>query len=207
MLLAGGHSRVNPYRPSKGGVPIMNAIWKLLASLRLTVVLLLLATVLVFLGTLAQVHEGLYDAQVRWFKSFVVTRRAGDVWWVLPVFPGGYTLGFALLFNLLAAHLQRFKLEWSKAAKIGKIPVRFIATVDYQHDFTADSRRATSRLDGFDTPVSSGPSRRRRDAIKVGGAIEGQIGDGKTMRIYGEQEMGGGGSKVTRFGVSFGIEF
>jgi hypothetical protein len=93
----------------------MNAIWKLLASLRLTVVLLVLATVLVFLGTLAQVHEGLYDAQVRWFKSFVVTRRAGDVWWVPPVFPGGYTLGFALLFNLLAAHLQRFKLEWSKA--------------------------------------------------------------------------------------------
>jgi autotransporter-associated beta strand protein len=106
-----------------------------------------------------------------------------------------------------SAVLTRMGLEASKAAKIGKIPVRFIATVDYQHDFTADSRRATSRLDGFDNPVSSGPSRRRRDAIKVGGAIEGQIGDGKTMRIYGEQEMGGGGSKVTRFGVSFGIEF
>jgi autotransporter-associated beta strand protein len=106
-----------------------------------------------------------------------------------------------------SAVLTRMGLEASKAAKIGKIPVRFIATVDYQHDFNADSRRATSRLDGFDNPVSSGPSRRRRDAIKVGGAIEGQIGDGKTMRIYGEQEMGGGGSKVTRFGVSFGIEF
>jgi autotransporter-associated beta strand protein len=106
-----------------------------------------------------------------------------------------------------SAILTRMGLEASKAGKIGKIPVRFIATVDYQHDFNADSRRATSRLDGLDNPVSSNPSRRRRDAIKVGGAIEGQIGDGKTMRIYGEQEMGGGGSKVTRFGVSFGIEF
>lgn len=92
----------------------MNAFWKQLASLRLTVVLLVLATLLVFLGTLAQVHEGLYDAQARWFKSFLITRREGDVWWVPPLFPGGYTLGFALLFNLLAAHLQRFKLEWSK---------------------------------------------------------------------------------------------
>jgi hypothetical protein len=106
-----------------------------------------------------------------------------------------------------SAVLTRMGLEASKAAKVGKIPVRFIATVDYQHDFNADSRRATSRLDGFDNPVSSNPSRRRRDAIKVGGAIEGQLGEGKTMRIYGEQEMGGGGAKVTRFGVSFGIEF
>jgi autotransporter-associated beta strand protein len=106
-----------------------------------------------------------------------------------------------------SAVLTRMGLEASKAAKIGKIPVRFIASVDYQYDFNADSRRATSRMDGLDNPVSSAPSRRRREAIKVGGAIEGQIGDGKTMRIYGEQEMGGGGSKVTRFGVSFGIEF
>ena len=90
-------------------------IWKFLSSLKLTVVLLLLSTLLVFLGTLAQVHEGLWEAQTRWFKSFVVLRRDGDPWWVPPVFSGGYTLGFSLLFNLVAAHINRFKMHWSKA--------------------------------------------------------------------------------------------
>ncbi len=89
-------------------------LWKFLTSLKLTVVLLLLSTLLVFLGTLAQVHEGLWEAQERWFKSYLVFRRAGDAWWVPPVFTGGYTLGFSLLINLLAAHIKRFQFTWKK---------------------------------------------------------------------------------------------
>lgn len=88
--------------------------WNFLTSLRLTVALLVLCVILVFLGTVAQVHEGLWEAQTRWFKSFVVIRNAGDAWWVPPFFPGGYTLGFGLLFNLLAAHIMRFQLTWKK---------------------------------------------------------------------------------------------
>jgi len=91
-----------------------NQLWKFLTSLKVTVVLLVLCTVLVFLGTVAQVHEGLWQAQERWFKSFLVIRRADDVWWVPPVFFGGYTLGFGLLFNLIAAHLKRFQFGWKK---------------------------------------------------------------------------------------------
>ena len=64
-------------------------IWKFFTSLRLTVVLLALGLVLVFLGTLAQVHEGLWSAQTRWFKELFIVRQAGDPWWVPPVFPGG----------------------------------------------------------------------------------------------------------------------
>jgi hypothetical protein len=90
-------------------------IWKFLSSLNLTVALLMLSTLLVFLGTLAQVHEGLWEAQTRWFKSFVILKRDSDPWWVPPVFTGGYTLGFSLLFNLIAAHLTRFKMQWNKA--------------------------------------------------------------------------------------------
>jgi len=60
------------------------------------------------------VHEGLWEAQERWFKSYLVFRRAGDVWWVPPVFVGGYTIGFSLLLNLLAAHIKRFQLAWKK---------------------------------------------------------------------------------------------
>jgi hypothetical protein len=92
-----------------------NRLWKFLSSLKLTVVLLVLSTLLVFLGTLAQVHEGLWEAQTRWFKSYIVLKRTGDSWWVLPIFPGGYTLGFSLLINLVAAHIQRFQMKWSKA--------------------------------------------------------------------------------------------
>lgn len=92
-----------------------NRIWKFLTSLKVTVVLLLLSTLLVFLGTLAQVNEGLWEAQERWFKSFWVFRRAGDLWWVPPIFPGGYTIGFGLLINLVAAHINRFQMTWKKA--------------------------------------------------------------------------------------------
>ncbi|NBV84857.1 MAG: hypothetical protein EBS01_01005 [Verrucomicrobia bacterium] len=94
--------------------PMSQRIWKFLTSLKVTVVLLLLATLLVFLGTLAQVHEGLWEAQERWFKSYLVFRREGDVWWVPPVFPGGYTVGFSMLINLLAAHINRFQFTWKK---------------------------------------------------------------------------------------------
>jgi hypothetical protein len=89
-------------------------IWKFFTSLRLTVVLLALGLLLVFLGTIAQVHEGLWNAQMRWFKEPLVVRHAGDPWWVPPIFPGGYLIGIMLLLNLVAAHIKRFDLKWSK---------------------------------------------------------------------------------------------
>jgi hypothetical protein len=89
-------------------------IWRFFTSLRLTVWTLGFAIVLVFLGTLAQVHEGLWDGQTRWFRSLVVVRAPGDVWWVPPIFPGGYLIGLVLLLNLLAAHLKRFQLTKAK---------------------------------------------------------------------------------------------
>ena len=88
--------------------PLLRNAWRFLTSFRLAVTLLALSAVLVFLGTLAQVHEGLYLAQDRWFKSWWIIRHAGDVWWVPWVFPGGYTLGAAFLVNLLCAHFRRF---------------------------------------------------------------------------------------------------
>ncbi len=86
--------------------------WKFFASLRLTVVCLALGLVLVFLGTLAQVHEGLFLAQDRWFRAFFVLRQGGDPWWVPPIYPGGYLIGVTLLVNLLVAQTKRF--QWSK---------------------------------------------------------------------------------------------
>ncbi len=82
-------------------------------SLRLTVVLLVLGMVLVFAATLDQVNLGIWAVQEKYFRSFFVLWRFGDV--PVPVFPGGYFIGGLLLINLVASHLYRFKLTFRKS--------------------------------------------------------------------------------------------
>lgn len=89
-------------------------ILKFISSLRLTVVLLGFSLVLVFVGTIAQVEYGLWDTQVRFFRSMFVYWTPTGGSFGIPVLPGGYLLGWALLVNLLAAHYVRFKFAWSK---------------------------------------------------------------------------------------------
>lgn len=89
-------------------------LFKFFSSLRLTVVCLAFAVVLVFIGTLAQVDEGLYQAQSRWFRSFIVWWGPQGANWHLPIFPGGYLIGGILLINLIAAHIHRFQFTWRK---------------------------------------------------------------------------------------------
>ena len=84
-----------------------------LVSIRLTVVLLAFSILLVFAATLDQVNLGVWGIQQKWFRSFVVYQDFRGV--VVPLFPGGYTIGGLLLINLIAAHIRRFKLEWRKA--------------------------------------------------------------------------------------------
>jgi len=86
----------------------LKLLWNFLASLRLTVVCLLLALVLVFAGTIAQVHVGLYQAQAQYFKSFLVWWSPPGAGWRIPVYPGGYLIGGVLVLNLIAGHLKRF---------------------------------------------------------------------------------------------------
>lgn len=92
---------VKPFNP-------LRSAFHFLTSLKLAVAILGISAVLVFLGTIAQVQEGLYLAQERWFKSWWIIRQDGDPWWVW-FFPGGYTLGVLLIVNLVGAHLRRFK--------------------------------------------------------------------------------------------------
>ena len=87
----------------------------ILASLRLTVVLLAASTVLVFLATLEQVPWGVWHIQDEYFES----------WWVLyplskqAVFriplPGGFLLGLLLCLNLAAAHFRHHRPGWGRA--------------------------------------------------------------------------------------------
>src|ERR1700733_13986334 len=93
---------------------MIDRIAKFFCSLRLTVVLLGFALILVFVGTLAQVHEGLYEAQVRYFKSWYIWRpTVGNGVWPI-ILPGGYLIGTMLLLNLIAAHIKRFQFTVKK---------------------------------------------------------------------------------------------
>ncbi|HEY1859888.1 MAG TPA: cytochrome c biogenesis protein ResB [Gemmataceae bacterium] len=94
---------------------------KAIASLRLTVTLFVLAFVLVFLGTLAQMDAGNWTVVKQYFRSalvwipFQTLVRFGQVFLYFPKsfsvpgsfpFPGGWLIGGLLLANLLAAHAK-----------------------------------------------------------------------------------------------------
>lgn len=100
------------------------------ASLRLTVILFVLSLFLVFVGTLAQMDESINGVVARYFRSFYVWvpfqlfARLGMVFFGLDretrmpgamLYPGGWLLGAALLVNLVAAHLVRFKVSWKRS--------------------------------------------------------------------------------------------
>ena len=83
-------------------------------SMRLTVVLLAFAILLVFIGTLAQVDEGLYNAQARYFRQWLIVGLDLLGHKIPLVLPGGYLIGTMLLVNLLAAHIYRFQFTVKK---------------------------------------------------------------------------------------------
>jgi len=93
---------------------MLRRVIKIFTSLRLTVTLLAFGILLVWVGTVAQADEGLYQAQTRYFRHWFV--------WGITMFghkipvglPGGYLLGTLLLINLTAAHIQRFQWTWKK---------------------------------------------------------------------------------------------
>lgn len=116
----------------------MTQLLRPIASLRLTLVLLLLSLFLVFFGTMAQEPLGLYIAQARFFQSafvdlasltaavkktlqmvhiYLPPSTAAEVLSApyIPIYPGGYLLGSALVINLTAAHFTRFKYSWKKS--------------------------------------------------------------------------------------------
>src|SRR5712671_6030722 len=95
---------------------MLERLYKIFTSLKLTVVLLALGLVLVFWGTLAQVHRGLYDVQNEFFRSFFIYWQPAGSAARIPIFPGGYLVGGLLLINLFSAHLRYYQ---PGAKKIG----------------------------------------------------------------------------------------
>jgi hypothetical protein len=95
-------------------VKFVKRLVKFFASLRLTVVLLAFAILLVFIGTLAQVDEGLYNAQTRYFHKLVILGVDLFGKKIPVILPGGYLIGILLLINLLTAHIYRFQFTIKK---------------------------------------------------------------------------------------------
>jgi hypothetical protein len=93
---------------------MLDRLIKFFTSLRLTVVLLAFAIILVWVGTVAQADEGLYNAQTRYFKQWLVLGVTLFGKRIPIILPGGYLIGSLLLVNLIAAHIHRFKFTTRK---------------------------------------------------------------------------------------------
>ena len=88
---------------------MLKSLFKLFSSLKLTVACLVLGCVIVFWGTIAQVHLGLYKAQNEFFRSVFVYWQPAGSGFHIPIFPGGYLIGTVLLINLLTAHVRYYQ--------------------------------------------------------------------------------------------------
>jgi ABC-type transport system involved in cytochrome c biogenesis permease subunit len=113
---------------------VVREIFAPLASLRLTVILFAMGAFIVLAGTFAQVELGIWDVMKSYFRSYIVwiplkvffppnwfpalTNISGGFW-----FPGGRAIGMALLVNIIAAHLLRFKIQGKGARLWGGLAI------------------------------------------------------------------------------------
>jgi len=88
---------------------MLASLYRFFSSLKLTVTCLVLGCVIVFWGTIAQVHLGLFKAQNEFFRSFFVYWTPDGSGLHIPIFPGGYFIGTVLLINLFVAHFRYYQ--------------------------------------------------------------------------------------------------
>lgn len=100
----------------------MKPFIKFFSSLELAISCMVLGLILIFIGTLDQVNLGIHGATERYFYTFFVYWNIPNTEIAIPYFPGGYTLGFVLLTNLITALFVRFKYSWKK---VGVLMVHF----------------------------------------------------------------------------------
>ena len=111
------------------------ALLKAAGSLKITVVMFLAATFLLFVGTLAQDEKNLPEVKAEYFNSWLAKVPFSDFFPVTIFgessltgwfpFPGGATIGLVMLINLIAAKVTRFhiaakgsRLLWGTAVSL-----------------------------------------------------------------------------------------
>ncbi|MGB8853676.1 MAG: cytochrome C biogenesis protein, partial [Pirellulales bacterium] len=115
-----------PFPERGAAVSPGTAAWQLLrvlGSLKITVVMFLAAIFLLLVGTLAQDEKNLPEVKAEYFNSWVARVPFSDFFPVTIFgessltgwfpFPGGATIGFVLLVNLIAAKVTRFHVAAS----------------------------------------------------------------------------------------------
>ncbi|MFO0426899.1 MAG: cytochrome c biogenesis protein CcsA [Planctomyces sp.] len=100
----------------------------MLASLKLTIVLFVLAMFIVLIGSLAQSRRDVWMVMAQYFRTYLAMVDVADLfppsmfpsladfnWDSLPIrrfpFPGGWLIGWVMLANLLAAHFLKFRIQ------------------------------------------------------------------------------------------------
>lgn len=86
--------------------PLFERVLRVVSSLRLSVVLLILLAILTWLGTLAQVDNGLYEVQRRYFDSLFLVH---DAWGVPIPLPGARLVMIVLFVNLALGGVLRLR--------------------------------------------------------------------------------------------------
>ncbi len=136
-------------RPGEQWQAIRTAL-RPLASLKLTVALFAMSIILVLVGTLAQVESDIWEAVREYFRCWglwVELRTLSPLVnplfamlhvpldfrnispWVGIPFPGGYTIGVAMLVNLLAAHSLRFVVQAKGLRMVAGLVVALMGVV------------------------------------------------------------------------------
>lgn len=102
----------------------LDATLGVLASLKLTVVLLALGIFVVLVGTLAQVEEDIWQVVPKYFRSWIMWVDINlffppsffPAWKQVAFpeipFPGGMAVGIAMMVNLITAHVWRFTFSY-----------------------------------------------------------------------------------------------
>jgi len=167
---------------------LVDRLIQIFISLRLTAVLLAFAIVLVFVGTLAQVDEGLYNAQERYFRQWFILGI--DLFGRnIPFFlPGGYLIGTLLLLNLVAAHLYRFQLSVKKIGiqlahagiillLVGQLATDMLARESQMRFAEGEARSYAESPRGYELAFTSASSTGGEDVVALPGSLLATGGD------------------------------
>ena len=96
----------------------LNSILRKIGAIQWTILLLFKLFFLILFATFAQVDLGIFEANKKYFTSWIIYLDNTSI----PIYLGGYTIGLLLVINLIASHTVKIK---STKAKLGIFLIHF----------------------------------------------------------------------------------